>query len=74
MMVIGLKDLIDTYNSLFGGDWMIGLYFQLPIVFFTCNKYCAVCISQVKKKTFENHDCSKNWKQSEKSMEAEIAI
>jgi hypothetical protein len=63
-----------TYNSLLGGGWMIGLYSQLPIAFFTCNKYCAVCTSQVKKKTFEDHDCSKNWEQSAKSMEAEIAI
>ncbi len=63
-----------TYNSLLGGGWMIGLYSQLPIAFFTCNKYCAICASQEKKKVVKSHDCSKNWEQSAKSMEAEIAI
>ena len=53
---------------------MIGYYSQLPIAFFTCNKYCAICASQEKKKVVESHDCSKNWEQSAKSMEAEIAI
>jgi hypothetical protein len=53
---------------------MIGLHTQMPIAFFTCNKYCATCAAQSKKGKVELHDCSKNWDQSAKAMEAEIAI
>jgi hypothetical protein len=63
-----------TYNSLVVGGWMIGFYSQMSIAFFTCNKYCAICASQERKKVTQFHNCSKNWEQSAKSMEAEITI
>jgi hypothetical protein len=59
-----------SYNSLLGGGWMVSLYCKQPIVNCVLNKYCMICALNNK----HEHDCSKNWEKSAKSMEAEIAI
>jgi hypothetical protein len=61
-----------SYNSLLGGGWMFGFYSQQPVAHFVLNKYCAVCV--LNGKHSKDHECSKNWNKSAKSMEAEIAV
>jgi hypothetical protein len=51
---------------------MFGFHTQQPIAYFTLNKYCGICIFRKGKQ--KDHNCSKNWNQSAKAIEPEIAV